>query len=263
MLRLLALALLAVAGCDSGATVTPPADLAGLDLTSNIDAAGQQGQPCNAFTQQTCISGLHCAVATLADGSGMDVCTPNVPSPIPEGGRCSPFGYSGYVTDFCAVGTTCVHISALQGDRCVKMCFRHSDCDNGQFCAGGTASSTSVPDPFFGDLFLSGCISGDDCDPVAQTGCDPGQSCYLGPFDDVGRVFVCSDAHGTGDVGADCDHQSVCAPGESCSGLGFCRQLCYIHGAQGEDGGTPIGGCPATFDCNAFFGSAGIYGICE
>jgi hypothetical protein len=65
------------------------------------------------------------------------------------------------------------------------------------------------------------------CDPLARTGCQSGQACYLrGP----GDVTLC-DAVGAGAPGDPCKANDACGPGLQCAG-GVCRHICDVAGTS-------------------------------
>lgn len=246
--------LVAVAGCSNTADNGFGSDLSMLlDMGPPIDAAGQFGAACDVL-KQNCFKGLHCA--TTANG---DVCIPDPSAPIPDGDPCTPINFGGTQGDFCMPGTSCIAYEGVS--RCRRGCFAHSDCMNGDFCVAPT-NSTATKKIMGMDTPLSGCVADDGCDPVVQAGCASG-FCYFGGGDDVGRPRICQVKAGRQPPDTSCMSHNDCAPGETCSGLGFCRLLCYIAPVTDPDGGT-VGACPAgEGSCNPFFGSGGVYGLCE
>ncbi len=236
------------------------------DLAIPVDMAGEAGQPCDAYKQTGCGAGLHCTVGVAYDrdmksDSPTDICIPNPPIQIPEGGKCAPIDFLGYGGDLCEPGTACMAYGGFY--KCRKLCFRHKDCNNNDTCVVPSGSPESIKDSFGDDIFLSGCLHSENCDPVMKTGCPiPGQACYFSGADDIGRATLCEVQLANRSPGADCGAGRQCGAGEMCAGLGFCRRLCLIEPVT-VDGGTK-GACPWQEGvCDPFFGSLGVYGICE
>ncbi|HKU44504.1 MAG TPA: hypothetical protein VJR89_40365 [Polyangiales bacterium] len=155
--------------------------------------------------------------------------------------------------------------------------------DSEEFCVGG-------------DPYQQFCLPADGCDATYQTGCKPGEACYLRPKDDQsGFLTVCYPpaAKPVAD-GAHCEAYNACRPGSSCNGpirkalrdweLAdlACRPTCAADGtvpnastdgdAGADDGGTPAAGgkCPGATKC-AEYSKAGLstaaskppFGQCE
>ncbi len=248
------LVLVVVAGCSNTAEVGSSDLSATDDMGPPIDAAGTYGAACDVTSKTSCLTGLHCS--STPNG---DQCIPDPPSPIPPGGPCTPITFGAVVGDFCTPGTQCIDFDGTS--LCRPGCFQHSDCPNDGFCVAPTASSATMRVPGQGMVPFSACVDDSGCDPVLQTGCDAGGTCYFSGADDVGRARVCDTKHGSQPPDTSCASHRDCAPGESCSGLGFCRLLCYRLPID-TDGGI-VGACPDGTTCNPFFGSGDTYGICE
>ncbi|HZS41984.1 MAG TPA: hypothetical protein VFF06_34380, partial [Polyangia bacterium] len=242
------------AGCSNTDSGTASDLSAPLDMGPPVDAAGQFGATCD-FVKKNCFSGLHCATTAVGD-----VCIPDPAAPIPEGGACTAINFGGIQGDFCTPGTSCIDYEGTS--LCRRGCFVHADCADGDYCVAPTNSATTKK--IMGqDTPLSACVTDEGCDPVAQTGCAAG-ACYFGGGDDVGRPRVCQAKSGTQPPDTTCMSHNDCAPGETCSGLGFCRLLCYVVPVTDADAGTTLGACPdGEGSCGAFFGSAGVFGLCE
>jgi hypothetical protein len=248
--------LVVAAGCSSSNNLGSSDDLSAPgDLGPSPDAAGQFGAACD-ITNSNCFTGMHCA--TTQEG---DVCIPDPPgNPIPEDGPCTPINFGGIIGDFCTPGTSC--IDYLGTSLCRRGCFVHADCMNNEFCIAPTNSSAMKNVPGLGPTPLSGCVADDGCDPILQTGCPDGEACYFSGEDDIGRSRNCDPVVGSLPPDEPCESHRDCLPGETCSGLGFCRLLCFMQPLD-TDGGT-IGACPdSEGTCMAFFGSGDTYGLCE
>jgi hypothetical protein len=242
-------------------TLICPGNVSSSDLSATDDmgpppdAAGSFGAACDITSMTSCHSGLHCS--STPNG---DQCIPDPANPIPAGSPCTSISFGAVIGDFCAPGSQCVAYDGVSV--CRVGCFQHSDCANGGFCVAPTASSATMRVPGLGMQSFMACVDDTGCDPVLQLGCDPGTTCYFSGADDIGRARICDTKHGSAPPGTSCMSHRDCAPGETCSGLGFCRQLCYRIPVD-TDGGT-VGGCTdSTTTCNPFFGSGDNYGICE
>jgi len=174
-------------------------------------------------------------------------------------------------------------------------------------CATGGLNDVSAAVPCKGTnevclratSFSEYCRKADSCDPSKQTGCKPGEGCYLRWTDDVrGLVALCSATpvtpakEGTAGLGM-CGSLSVCRAGSVCLGpvrkpittwfddiaANFtCRPVCTPGGDTFEsdagadaDGGVASGKCPGNTKCEPFSESglslsaipAPPYGQCE
>lgn len=165
-------------------------------------------------------------------------------------------------------------------------------------CSSGSVQQAvlcSDPKSFcVGNDFQEFCLPSDGCDVTYQTGCKPGQACYLRPKDDLsGFLTVCfAPAAKLIADGAACQAYNACKPGSSCNGPLrlpldqwqqkdlMCRPSCNADGvvpnaesvdAGSDDAGAGAGGCPGATKC-APFSKAGLdlgsitkppYGQCE
>ena len=120
--------------------------------------------------------------------------------------------------------------------------------------------------------FLQFCISSDGCDVTTQTGCRPGEGCYL-RLNESGTGFLSICFPQADELLADyepCQAYNVCRPGSSCMGPLTkpptawripedleCRPVCNMDGTLAEDdsdGGVPggAGTCDAPRQCTTF-----------
>ena len=114
----------------------------------------------------------------------------------------------------CAAGETC---APGLGSRCVRLCARHEDCDDREYC--------SVAGLFEGESprCRRGCRDDDGCDAdercvanICRAGCEAGGSgCPSGQYCDPGRG-ACIEG---------CDSEASCGEGETCV-EGPTRRLC-------------------------------------
>jgi hypothetical protein len=245
--------LLACGGTKTG-TVSDTDDMGPGDGPT-FDAAGQIGQPCDAYKKAGCNAGLHCAVASIG-GTTDELCIPDVPTgtkAIPEGEPCSPIKFGEVTGDYCTPGTSCVDFEG--NPACRKLCiYNRSECPDGEACVA-PSGSPEKHDSMYGPAMLRACVTPDSCDPITQMGCFVGTYCYLTTADDIGRVTVCLQPTGAGQPGDSCMHTRDCAPGEGCFGLKFCRSICYLHPTDSN------GTCSGGLQCMT--AESDTYGVCE
>jgi hypothetical protein len=237
------------------------------DLLPAPEDAAPYVPVCDPKAQTGCPTGQHCTVATV-DGRPLEQCIPTPKNPIPAGGACAPLQLQGtaLVGDSCEPGTACVGL--VDVFKCRPFCFVHSDCAAGSSCVAPTGSPLRKMVSMNLQFALSSCAIDDGCDPVGQTGCPGGQRCLISRADTdiqgnlVGRVTICGMATGSLLNGGNCASSADCAPGFRCSGLGFCRKLCYVN--EAPDGGNPSAGmCPADVVCGPIAGISDSYGECD
>ena len=270
--------ILASAGCgdDSGTTPptdggpdTPPGDLpmdrteagpdAPADRPDDADDGGDRFG-CDPFLPDSCEAGEKCAVLVVGRGTP-DAhyalgCVSASLGTRSEGTSCgqtrdaTPEDTTDNVqTNNCAQGLGCFNDNARSPiNRCQPLCGPvEVMCADGLFCFG---VSTDPPFGFCGEY--------DNCDPVMQTGCLPGEGCYLIGGEETGFVADCGEVMipkgQTGAAGDPCMFVNNCTPGITCfneigtgadGGLGeeaLCRQICAAGGAGG-------GGCAGALTC--------------
>ncbi len=181
-------------------------------LLAGLEAGGVCGAACAPADPNACGPGQTCV--PLAND--------------PQNGACVPGGTScdGSDPTSCGAGSTCVALDAAPGEgACLPACFEQdpSACNG----VGGTCQVRTDA------AFHTGACVGQPtaCDPVAQSGCDPGQSCRVlggGPLGGV--AYTCEDA-GPLAGGDDCSADAAaCGPGLACVG-DVCRAYCDPMGA--------------------------------
>lgn len=292
----LACALLVVAACggDDSSGSASPTD-AGTDTASKSDASTSSGQPqtiprrdaqisdipdpigdCDLNNPNTCPNGEVCDLL-VRRGPGEDFvaesgCVPAIDERA-EGDPCYPDPTSGEpfsapgVTDLvfrdpCGPGLVCAPNSKVRGSySCQPFCSSGAPCkDATAVCMNGTIT------PF--------CRKTDGCDVEKQTGCRPGEVCYLVPSDDRTQLLsLCSSKPKTptpdGMLGCralTCNAGSVClgpvrTPISAWSDNNrMCRRIC--NGEMGvapapadEDAGVPIGLCSESTRCEPYSAS--------
>jgi len=247
-----------LAGCVGGddSTDGPPPDLIVHDMTPP-DA---MPPVCDVLAQTGCAPGTHCTVGKI-NGKTQNLCFPDAAHPLPEGSPCMPKAPDGVTQgDDCAVGLACT--SEIGDLKCRKLCLQHTDCKASQACVGPTGSNQTGNVLGVDGVAVASCVDDTGCDPILQTGCPTGTRCMLSRSDFTTRVTICGlMVTGQGAPGADCTSSLDCAAGVRCSGLGFCRQLCYPMGPGSPAPG--MGGCPSGYMCSPIGGTNDKFGECD
>jgi hypothetical protein len=211
---------------------------------------------CDVLKQTGCSGGKKCTIG-LQDGQPRDLCFDVISPAAQLGAACQQLTGGNISGDNCAAGLVCTTFASQT--KCRVPCYLRSDCPTGSACIAPTAS-TSVRSVAGQDYGLAACVPTSDCDPIAKTGCGVGQVCYFSAADDVGISDLCLMPTGNGMAGDDCKKARDCAAGFKCSGLGFCRRLCYY---EPPDGGAGLGTCPpGEGACTPFYFSTDEYGTC-
>lgn len=233
------LVILLTLGCDEGQGEDPndggeaggPISDAGGDGADAARPSGTCGNPgdCDLLGQD-CGGGMACRFVVAADAEE--------PS-----GLCEVAGTKG------------------EGEPCVRMAGAAPECAEGlicfegvcrEYCCAAGASDCSVLGHYClnvgTDVGL--CIPSDECDLLAQTGCDPEEACY--PIS-RGTRRCSAPREGAGGPGETCEYLNDCVAGSACVGEpSTCRQLCDPSAAEG---------CPTDFVCAGLTGQEGI-GVC-
>lgn len=255
MRALCVVAVLFAVGCGSSESESP--DLAvPIDMTVPLDMVVLKPE-CDVDTNSGCPTGQKCTVGT-DNGTPRDLCFAISANPVGEGQPCMAVTSGTRSGDNCEPGLICLDFPG-DGPHCRKPCLVRGECPSGSACVLNTPTST-VKTTDAGTFFLKACIADTGCDPVQQNVCSGGRNCYLSVPDDVGRAGLCLQDQAMGMAGADCDKQVACAPGFRCSGLGFCRRICYFMTPSGAPSGS--GQCPSSeAPCDPLT-ATGIYGVC-
>jgi hypothetical protein len=247
-----------VAGCSGGDdTDASPADMLVVHDMTPPDAPPPV---CDVLAQTGCSAGQHCTVGTV-NGMGQNLCWPDPVNPLAPGDACKPTSMDGVTFgDNCQKGYVCQN--EIGDLRCRKLCVQHSDCAANQACSGPTGSNQTATVLGVDGVAVAACVDDSGCDPILQTGCPAGQRCLISRSDFIARVTVCGImVNGQGAPGAECASSLDCAAGVRCSGLGFCRQICYPAASGNPAPGQ--GGCPANFMCDEIPGTNGMFGECD
>jgi hypothetical protein len=234
-----------------------------VDMIVPHDLVPQQDQAppvCDVLAQTGCSAGQHCTVGKI-NGTPQNLCFMNAANPLAEGAACMPVSPDSVtVGDTCAAGLACVN--EIGDVRCRKLCLAHEDCGANQACVALTGSNQTGTVLGVTDVAVNACVDDSGCDPIMQTGCPTGTRCVITRSDFVARVTVCGqNVTGQGKPGDECASSLDCAAGVRCSGLGFCRQLCYPL----VSGNPPVGqgGCPSGFMCTPISAADSKYGECD
>ncbi len=228
-----------VVGIDGGGRDSGP----GVDSGPGMDGGGTDGMVtpgtcggamCDLVTGGGCMTGQACQLLAAAAGE------------MPEG-MCVPSGTLGdgaactMATD-CQEGFACVVPAGSGAGTCQHYCCPMAPGANAA-CPTGQSCMTT-----FQDTDVGYCSFPDDCDPIAQTGCDAGEGCYLA----MGGTFACAVPAGdAGGTGHPCAFINDCMPGYACID-DMCAELCT------RPDGTE---CDAPAVCNGVTGFTTV-GVC-
>lgn len=226
---------------------------------AGVDAGGTDRNECDPFTAGSCDASEKCSVVIdRTDEENIQVffgCVSNAGAKgegvICSGGRdATPADEDDSVsTDDCRQGLFCWDVEGESVNRCQGLCGdgAGTGCGVESYCEGLNS------EPAFGV-----CKEGDNCDVVAQTGCEGEDGCYLIANDTPEWISSCFPFNapdgGTGAAGEECTSINVCAPGTLCQvdrvdggTSAHCRAVCNPVGAD-MDAGVP---CAAETACEA------------
>jgi hypothetical protein len=167
--------------------------------------------------------------------------------------------------DPCGSGLICAPDRAVRGSAsCQTACATGNLGDTPIACASPTAVC------FPGSQIAEYCLESQGCDVVAQTGCLPGEACYLVPSDDGKRLLaLCTAPETQPDADGQACSPLTCQPGSICLGPVHlpptrwqttdlvCRPTCTVGGSnedagQDDDAGTARGTCGTKALCQPF-----------
>lgn len=250
-----------------GTTDAGPGDMDAGRRDAGGRDAGAIAAECDPYTPGSCPDGQKCSV--VLHGAGSDTatiafeCVPSPVRPRGDGVLCPRFGIDANdgssatdtdtdLTDDCQQGLFCFTDATGRFNRCQQLCGADGiTCPDRNFCL------TLNSDPPFGT-----CRRASDCDPVFQTGCRPGEGCYLigsTTGDLLGTCFTFSaEDGGTGAPGDPCMYIDTCQPGSQCypeilgdGGVGMdrrCRPFCATGPTVRPDAGPSDAGTDAGTD---------------
>jgi hypothetical protein len=201
---------------------------AGMRPRFEVDASTDPITPCDRFDPDACPSGQQCDVLIRAEWGAptffiMTGCVERSQE-LGEGAPCgqwgdfqTPYDAPGVTdevyTDPCEPGLFCApDLLGGGAPSCQRACMSgrfdaqiRRGCDETQYCVGER-------------IFEEVCIPSSGCDPVAQTGCEEGEACYLRLGDDARSVLsVClAPQEPSAEDGQPCDLINACAPGSWC-----------------------------------------------
>jgi hypothetical protein len=201
---------------------------------------GPTGGACDISEPTSCGAGMACLLtddgadgvttACFAAGTGVD------------GTACDPAA----TTNACAEGFTCSQSEHV----CRHWCCGDADCNTptptGQLC---NISAGTGPEGHE----VGVCVQSDDCDLVAQTGCEAGEECNVFT---AGTTICDTPTADAANEGEPCEFRNDCVAGHACIGSGtefVCRAYCDMSAA------TP---CPDTFACAGLTGAPEGVGVC-
>lgn len=217
---------------DAGPTPEDTGAVPDTGLTFDAGGGGMRGEMCPAAQACNVVNGIGCMAE---EGCFLA----RLPDSEDAAAMCAMAGTG-------AIGTTCMAANACApglnciGGECRAMCCggEDGDCPEGGRCGGRTSIDG-----------IGFCLVADDCDMLAQTGCDEGEGCY--PLSAEGGT-ICGSA-GTIVDGAACTSANDCVPGSLCLGDGFCHSLCTPESTDE---------CPAESTCGGLTGFDGV-GVCS
>lgn len=147
----------------------------------------------------------------------------------------------------------------LEGEACSRAsepeCAEGLICFEGacrEYCCGGRSTDCSVLGQFCLGLGSEAgvCVPSDDCDPVAQTGCETGEACLTL---NNGGLLCTEPTSDAAAVGEPCASLNGCVAGSGCFGdPGVCRAYCDPEATDP---------CPSGFTCGGVAGHDGV-GVC-
>lgn len=153
-------------------------------------------------------------------------------------------GLNGSPCDQSAPGQCAEGFACSDEGVCRRWCCNVGDCPAGMIC---NIYAGAGPEGYEVGL----CRLPDTCNPVDQTGCDPGEACNL-----LGSETVC-DTPGTATEGMPCMSRNGCVAGYACAGMEggehVCRKYCDMSATEP---------CPADFMCIALTGAPAGVGVC-
>ncbi len=208
----------------------PPVDSGPVDLGGDIDMTTSTSMcpegACDLVSNEGCEAGDGCYFAAAAAGEPpAPLCAPA--GTLGDGAACSN-------ANDCQEGFICVGDPGV----CRKICCADNDedCDpttTGQLCLINLVDEAGDP------TGVGACQLPDDCDPVAQTGCESPEAC----FPSGEGAFTCA-TPGPGTQGSSCESEG-CAAGFLCinaDGGAICAQVCDTADPTCDDAGTSCGG---------------------
>ena len=188
-------------------------------MLGGLDSPGTCGVVCDPSDAQGCGAWEVCLPV---GGQGPDdgvtgLCRPERACDPPDDQFCSLLGASA-----------CVSLPEVGGGACMKGCYL----DDPNACAG-EATCVVKTDARWHEGTCVGQESA--CDPVAQSGCGPSETCKaLGGQALGGTSYLCVATTGEGQAGAGCEDDTDCAAGLPCV-YAVCRAYCDPQ-AGCEDG---------------------------
>jgi hypothetical protein len=171
-----------------------------------LDSPGTCGTLCDPAAEAPCGAWEVCVASTVSPEQGL--CLPEMACNSETAAHCPILGASA-----------CVGLSDVDGGACLQGCF----VDDPDPCSGTGACVVKTDPKWHEGTCVGQPIA---CDPIAQTGCTPTQTCIAMGGAELGGVsYLCAEATGAVPVGEACDAVSGCASGLTCA-YGTCMAYC-------------------------------------
>ncbi len=192
---------------------------AGNDVAPTTDLCGSGD--CDLWDLSACGEEAACQYLLPADGgsSASAMC-------VPAGSRADGEPCRSHAE--CAAGLDCT----AEGSE--GMC-RHYCCElnSTRGCPGGQACRVAIVDEGGAPLGVNLCDACDVCDPLASSGCEGSDGCYVLPAtQESSACLVCQPSTGDLPEGEACEHASDCKPGLACvrrvGAAASCRPFCNV-----------------------------------
>lgn len=203
-----------------------------------------EGETCSPVFQD-CSPSMRCtAVSEPGGGDAVNRCVAD--APVSRGGSCEPRDPAvGGSTDDCTAGTSCSF------NLCSDICDSEDvSCGNDQVCISLAGQELQV------------CRA--SCDVLTQTGCQPGEGCYVASGDGL----CVEPVDPTRLEGESCMFLNDCEPGTQCSDVGtgpVCMRFCDTTLCDDGDGVPDqcgCSGCAADETCIPVSGAPSDVGFC-
>ncbi|HVR61359.1 MAG TPA: hypothetical protein VMU50_05635 [Polyangia bacterium] len=205
--------------CHSSGRCYKP-DTGPVDCGSTALCAEQPGlnQECSLACQTGCGCGQRCNVTKTGPRC---VGAPSPAKALGEVCQLTNGGVQGF--DDCAPGLVCLGEMCGKINRCYRLCSSDAQCGAGISCSIPVNTQTSVLgfNPKVCD------VPRQDCDPIAQTGCPSGLTCYL--LNDGNTLCDCPSSSASAEGGScvlyyDCKASLTCVASAGSSAA--CRSIC-------------------------------------
>lgn len=165
-------------------------------------------QVCDPVCNSGCGNGQRCDMNLQAQKTG--VC-------FDTGG-----GQLGDACNLSLSSDSCAPKLACDGTSCIALCWRDTDCPLATQCCDAHVTYQKV------DIGFLVCRTPDACDPISNTGCLAGTSCYTAGCAQSPDSVACLPT-GTVVLGTNCGGDTTCVPGAWCTeDTKRCETLCLL-----------------------------------